>query len=354
MTPVDAMKVFLRGFVQFCRVKYLELRVRLREQDEHSILFLTVMIEACPYLQIFRLEVTNYSMRRFLNEECSKDLPDFWRRISQRKPTMEDIRCFRAMDSNFPLPSRHHHNQNFLYQCLETVELVGFSGHPAELELAIYLLENAALRLQRITIDPHLQHFASGFMLAEKVLAARETDVFGNIPFNHPSNTVQSSVTNTFTSSAIENDLFESLGVDIDFIQAEGFLDDILMPGGSGGVLDFGADTSECISEQRVNTAMSIDTLLAQTIKHMLFHFKVGIPAQYAEDAADVLTIHSMKFLLALWENYDICLHRSCSSCGAVVAAVLLSALDLLPPSFSPVHEGMEHWISYDKRVETS
>lgn len=83
-----------------------------------------------------------------------------------------------------------------------------------------------------------------------------EADVFGNIPFNHPSNTVQSSVTNTFTSSAIENDLFESLGVDIDFIQAEGFLDDILMPGGSGGVLDFGADTSECISEQRVNTAV--------------------------------------------------------------------------------------------------
>lgn len=175
MTPVDAMKVFLRGFVQFCRVKYLELRVRLREQDEHSILFLTVMIESCPYLQIFRLEVTNYAMRRFLNEECSKDLPDLWRRISQRKPTMEDRRRFRAMDSNFPLPSRYHDNQNFLYQCLETVELVGFSGHPAELELAIYLLENAALRLQRITIDPHLQHFASGFMLAEKVLAARES-----------------------------------------------------------------------------------------------------------------------------------------------------------------------------------
>ncbi|KAG5539467.1 hypothetical protein RHGRI_019868 [Rhododendron griersonianum] len=83
-----------------------------------------------------------------------------------------------------------------------------------------------------------------------------EADVFGNIPFNHPSNTVQSSVTNTFTSGAIENDLFESLGVDIDFIQAEGFLDDILMPGGSGDVLDFGADTSECISEQRVNTAV--------------------------------------------------------------------------------------------------
>ncbi|KAF7112582.1 hypothetical protein RHSIM_RhsimUnG0214100 [Rhododendron simsii] len=83
-----------------------------------------------------------------------------------------------------------------------------------------------------------------------------EADVFGNIPFNHPSNTVQSFATNTFTSGAIENDLFESLGVDIDFIQAEGFLDDILMPGGSGGVLDFGADTSECISEQRVNTAV--------------------------------------------------------------------------------------------------
>ncbi|KAG5539642.1 hypothetical protein RHGRI_019998 [Rhododendron griersonianum] len=38
-----------------------------------------------------------------------------------------------------------------------------------------YLLENAALRLQRITIDPHIQHFASDAFLAEKVLAARES-----------------------------------------------------------------------------------------------------------------------------------------------------------------------------------
>lgn len=81
-------------------------------------------------------------------------------------------------------------------------------------------------------------------------------DVFGNLPFDHPSNTVQSSVTNAFNSNTVENDLFESLGVDIDFMQAEGFLDDILMPVACGGVLDFGADTSECISEQRVSTAV--------------------------------------------------------------------------------------------------
>lgn len=81
-------------------------------------------------------------------------------------------------------------------------------------------------------------------------------DVFGSLPFDHPSNTVQSSVTNAFNSNTVENDLFESLGVDIDFMQAEGFLDDILMPVACGGVLDFGADTSECISEQRVSTAV--------------------------------------------------------------------------------------------------
>ncbi|KAG5538745.1 hypothetical protein RHGRI_019340 [Rhododendron griersonianum] len=34
--------------VEFSRVKYLELRLRLEEQDEHSILFLAAMIEACP------------------------------------------------------------------------------------------------------------------------------------------------------------------------------------------------------------------------------------------------------------------------------------------------------------------
>ncbi|KAH7850337.1 hypothetical protein Vadar_031246 [Vaccinium darrowii] len=172
MPLVNTMKAFFRGFVEFSRVKYLELRVKLLEQDEHSILFLTVMIEVCPCLQIFRLVVTNYGTRY----DRSRDLPDMWKMVSQRKPRKADIT--RAMDPNFPLPSRHHYDQNRFYQCLETVELVGFSGHPAELELAIYLVENAALRLQRITIDPHHQRFASGsrgFMPAEKVLAARES-----------------------------------------------------------------------------------------------------------------------------------------------------------------------------------
>lgn len=177
MSMVDAMKkVFLRGFVEFSRVKYLELRVFLNWlSTQHSIPH-CLDRSVCPCLQIFRLEVTNYALTHFHGGR-SEDLPhDLWKRISQRKPTMADISYFRAMDPNFPLPSRHHHNQNFLYQCLETVELVGFSGHPAELELAIYLLENAALRLQRITIDPHTQHFASDAFLAEKVLAARESE----------------------------------------------------------------------------------------------------------------------------------------------------------------------------------
>ncbi|KAE9459623.1 hypothetical protein C3L33_08468, partial [Rhododendron williamsianum] len=190
-----------------------------------------------------------------------------------------------------------------------------------------------------------------------------EADVFGNIPFNHPSNTVQSSVTNTFTSSAIENDLFESLGVDIDFIQAEGFLDDILMPGGSGGVLDFGADTSECISEQRVNTArpeesvkvgrkkarpgsrpkpkdrqqiqdriaelrklipnglkMSIDTLLAQTIKHMLFLQSVTNHAENLKQAEERKV------------NEPVLSENSCSSGYNVMWATEVGAQTMVDP----------------------
>lgn len=66
MLPVDAIGVFFRGFVEFSRVKYLELRLKLVEvQDEHSVLFLTAMIELgiCPCLQIFRLAVTNHAMQ---------------------------------------------------------------------------------------------------------------------------------------------------------------------------------------------------------------------------------------------------------------------------------------------------
>ncbi|KAF7113428.1 hypothetical protein RHSIM_RhsimUnG0127300 [Rhododendron simsii] len=133
-----------------------------------------VSIKNAPLLA--QLEIGGLYSNRLLSDlGRSEDFPDLRKRISQRKPMMAaDISCFRPMDPNFPLPSRHHHNQNFLYQCLETVELVGFSGHPAELELAIYLLENAALRLQRITIDPQTQHFASDAFLADKVPAARE------------------------------------------------------------------------------------------------------------------------------------------------------------------------------------
>ncbi|KAI8537354.1 hypothetical protein RHMOL_Rhmol09G0017400 [Rhododendron molle] len=58
---------------------------------------------------------------------------------------------------------------------LTMLELFGFSGHPAELELAVYLLENAASSLKRIIIDPHLQHCPVDFMFPKKVEAARES-----------------------------------------------------------------------------------------------------------------------------------------------------------------------------------
>ncbi|KAA8526107.1 hypothetical protein F0562_007793 [Nyssa sinensis] len=88
-------------------------------------------------------------------------------------------------------------------------------------------------------------------------------DVCKNILDNHPANSVQSSITATFTFdgkekcsniSGVQNDLFDSLGVDFGCGQSMDLLDDILMPTMSGGHLDFSTETSQCISEQHVGS----------------------------------------------------------------------------------------------------
>ncbi|XP_057478012.1 transcription factor bHLH157-like [Actinidia eriantha] len=91
---------------------------------------------------------------------------------------------------------------------------------------------------------------------------------------NHPSNSVQSSITNTFGSdgdemflndSSIGNDFFDSLGADFECVLAEDFLDDIRVPVVRGDQLDFSADTSECISGQHVSTMIAPhDTLFSK------------------------------------------------------------------------------------------
>ncbi|KAK3024168.1 hypothetical protein RJ639_043745 [Escallonia herrerae] len=85
------------------------------------------------------------------------------------------------------------------------------------------------------------------------------------IPVSHPANSVRSSITNVFSSdgkekcssiSKVENDLFDCLGLDFGGKLARDW-DEILMPVVNGGQLDFSADTSECISEQRVGSTFA-------------------------------------------------------------------------------------------------
>ncbi|XP_059662177.1 transcription factor bHLH157 [Cornus florida] len=109
-------------------------------------------------------------------------------------------------------------------------------------------------------------------------------DGLSEIPSNHLASSVQSSITSTFTSdgqekcsniSGIENDLFDSLGVDFGCGQAGDLLDDILMPVMSGGQLDFTASTSGCISEQHVDHKVPQKGLFSKLgIEQLL----VGVP----------------------------------------------------------------------------
>ncbi|CAL5430069.1 unnamed protein product [Camellia sinensis] len=97
-------------------------------------------------------------------------------------------------------------------------------------------------------------------------------EVLVKIPVNHPSYSMQSSITNIFNSDgdnnflndySLGNDMFDGLGVDFEHGQAENFLDDILIPAVSGGHLDFSTtDASESISERRVGSMVGPQEML--------------------------------------------------------------------------------------------
>ena len=110
-------------------------------------------------------------------------LHEHWRSISRREPIHRADVKYLDPNLNFYKPSdrnsRVHYTidpnstLNSRNKCLKVVDLGGFSGHPSELQLAMYFLENVPL-LKWMIINPCSKNIPRIFLDLEKIQVARE------------------------------------------------------------------------------------------------------------------------------------------------------------------------------------